>query len=214
MQRTLSVRVIESFGRLHADTGYVAPVVGARLSGMVQKGVRYRCAKHPTHLRSVPGRSGNGTCPLFEPVAGRRRGGEFPRNQRLDDTVEVPIESIGAAALRAVRCRRVDGAAQLPNHLVQTDASNQRHHVIVQTILFADPENRHDVGVVQTGRRLCLALESSQVRVEHQGVLRQHFHRDPAPQRLLLGLQYDAHAPTADLSDNPEIAQPIGQLGR
>jgi hypothetical protein len=28
---------------------------------MVQKGVRYRCAKHPTNLRSVPGRSGNGT---------------------------------------------------------------------------------------------------------------------------------------------------------
>ncbi len=27
---------------------------------MVQKGVRHRCAKHPTNLRSVPGRSGNG----------------------------------------------------------------------------------------------------------------------------------------------------------
>ena len=26
-----------------------------------KKGVRYRCAKHPTNLRSVPGRSGNGT---------------------------------------------------------------------------------------------------------------------------------------------------------
>jgi hypothetical protein len=31
------------------------------LSGMVQKGVRYSCAKHPTNLRSVPGRSGNCT---------------------------------------------------------------------------------------------------------------------------------------------------------
>jgi len=29
--------------------------------GMVQEGVRYRCAKHPTNLRSVPGRPGNGT---------------------------------------------------------------------------------------------------------------------------------------------------------
>ena len=31
----------------------------------VQKGVRYGCAKHPTNLGSVPGRSGNGTGPLF-----------------------------------------------------------------------------------------------------------------------------------------------------
>ncbi len=46
------------------------PSVGARcfaqtspdpFIGMVQKGVRYRCAKQPTILRSVPGRSGNGT---------------------------------------------------------------------------------------------------------------------------------------------------------
>ena len=34
---------------------------------MVQKGVRYRYPKHPTNLRSVPGRPGNGTRPLFEP---------------------------------------------------------------------------------------------------------------------------------------------------
>jgi len=33
-----------------------------------KKGVRYRCAKHPTNLRSVPGRPGNGTRPLFEPA--------------------------------------------------------------------------------------------------------------------------------------------------
>jgi hypothetical protein len=32
-----------------------------RDSSMVQKGVRYRCAKHPTNRWSVPGRSGNGT---------------------------------------------------------------------------------------------------------------------------------------------------------
>ena len=33
----------------------------ACMVGMVQKGVRYGCAKHPTNLRPVPGRPGNGT---------------------------------------------------------------------------------------------------------------------------------------------------------
>jgi len=50
-----------------------------RLQNMawLKKGVRYRCAKHPTNLRSVPGRPGNRTRPLFEPCLNKR--GEYSR---------------------------------------------------------------------------------------------------------------------------------------
>ena len=49
---------------------------------------------------------------------------------------------------------------QLFQHLVQSQALDELHDVIRQAVLLADAEDRHDVGVVQLGRRLRLALEA------------------------------------------------------
>ena len=42
---------------------------------------------------------------------------------------------------------------------VETAASDQLHHVVMQPVLFADIEDGHDVRVVQPGRGLRFAPE-------------------------------------------------------
>ena len=49
---------------------------------------------------------------------------------------------------------------QLIQHLIQPQPLNELHHVIRHAVLFAEAEDRHDIGVVQPGGRSGLALES------------------------------------------------------
>jgi len=66
-----------------------------RKKHMFQIGGRYRCAKHPTNLRSVPGRPGNGTRPPSEP---KRRGNARPRRYPTPS----PLRSTGPPIRRPI----------------------------------------------------------------------------------------------------------------
>ena len=47
-----------------------------------------------------------------------------------------------------------------------------------------------------------------------QGVRRQDLERDVAAERLLLGLVDDPHAAAADLAEDAEVAEPLGNAAR
>ena len=66
-----------------------------RKKHMFQIGGRYRCAKHPTNLRSVPGRPGNGTRP---PSESKRRGNVRPRRYPTPS----PLRSTGPPIRRPI----------------------------------------------------------------------------------------------------------------
>ena len=96
---------------------------------------------------------------------------------------------------------------QLFQHVIQPQALDELHDVIRHAVLLADAEDRDDVGVVQLGSGFRLALEPPLGLGVQQHVLGQHLERHVAPQRHLLGLVDDAHAPLADLAEDAEIAE-------
>ena len=51
--------------------------------------------------------------------------------------------------------------AEVVQHRVQARPGNELHHVIMLFVLPADAEDRHDVGMVELGRGLGLALEAA-----------------------------------------------------
>ena len=51
-------------------------------------------------------------------------------------------------------------AFELVEDLIKAQARDELHDVVVQAVLFADAEDRDDVGVVQPGGRPGLALEA------------------------------------------------------
>ena len=104
------------------------------------------------------------------------------------------------------------GAAELQllhlfQHVIQPQALDELHDVIRHAVLLADAEDRDDVGVVQLGGGLRLALEPPLGLGVEQHVLGQHLERDVTAQRHLLGLVDDAHAPLADLAEDAKIAE-------
>ncbi len=44
--------------------------------------------------------------------------------------------------------------------LIQAESLDELHDVVRQTLVLADPEDGHDVGVVQLRRSLCLSLKT------------------------------------------------------
>ncbi len=90
---------------------------------------------------------------------------------------------------------------------IQTYPGNVLHHVIVKAVLFANPENLDDVGVVQVGGNAGLPFKSLELLLIQQHLSRQHFDRHPAPQGLLLSFENHAHSPTPNFTDEPEITQ-------
>ena len=76
-------------------------------------------------------------------------------------------------------------------------------------VVLAHAEDRHDVGVVQPGRRLRLALEPPHLLGVQQRAGREHLQGHAPAQRLLLGLVDDAHAAPADLAEDAVVAQPL-----
>ena len=73
--------------------------------------------------------------------------------------------------------------------------------------MLADAEDRHDVGVVQLGRRPRLALGTRSRLASSSSACRQHLQGDVPAQRVLLGLVDDAHAAAADLAEDAVVAQ-------
>ena len=105
-------------------------------------------------------------------------------------------------------------AVQLVEDGVQALALDELHGVVVDAVVLADAEDRHDVGVVQPGRGPGLAAEPLQVGRPQQAVHGQHLQRDVPAQRLLHGLVDDAHAAAADLAEDAVVAQLRGHRAR
>ena len=59
---------------------------------------------------------------------------------------------------------------QLVDHLVEARSRDELHHIVVQAAALADAEDRHDIGMVQPGRGLGLALEPLEVVGVEQGM--------------------------------------------
>jgi hypothetical protein len=96
---------------------------------------------------------------------------------------------------------------QLMEDHIEAQSLDELHDVVVQAVLLADAEDRHDVRMVQLGRRARLTLETAQVPQIEQGVGRQHLDGHVPAQRKLLRLVDDAHAAAAHLTQNLIIAQ-------
>src|SRR6516162_7712363 len=104
-----------------------------------------------------------------------------------------PWAYASASAFRARRSRhrrRLRGArlAQLPQLLqdrVETLTLDELHHIVVRSLLFADSEHGHDVGVMQPRGGASLALETAHLLGVNQRTGRQDFEGHAAAQRLL-----------------------------
>ena len=93
---------------------------------------------------------------------------------------------------------------QLVTELVQAQAVDKLHHVVMLPALVADSEYGHDVRVMEAARRLGLAIEPFHLFLVVQDADRQHLERDPAAQYLLLGFVHHPHSTPADLANDPE----------
>ena len=94
---------------------------------------------------------------------------------------------------------------------VESHAGDQLHDVVGQSLVFANAEHGHDVGVMQPGGGLCLAAEAFEMFGGKSCPAEQHLERHAPRQGALLGLIDDAHAAPADLADDAKIAQAFGQ---
>jgi hypothetical protein len=106
---------------------------------------------------------------------------------------------------------------QFGQDFIEAPALDELHDVIVHRGTpvprspLADTEDRHDVGVVQPGRRPRLALEAAQLLGVGEGVRRQDLEGHAPAERLLLGLVDDPHAAVADFTKDAEVAQLLGR---
>ena len=73
--------------------------------------------------------------------------------------------------------------------------------------MLAEPEDRDDIGVVQSRRRPRLALEALKLLGVANQLPRQDLEGDMTAQRDLLGLVDNPHPAVPDLADDPEVAQ-------
>ena len=73
------------------------------------------------------------------------------------------------------------------------------HHVVQQVALGSRGEQRDDVGMLQLGGELDLALEPLGAHARGQ-LGRQHLHDDLAAQSHFLSEEYTAHAAAAELA--------------
>ena len=99
----------------------------------------------------------------------------------------------------------------------QAAALDELHRVVVNAMVAADTEDRHDVRMMQLRGGLCLDLEPLPLLgVDRRGE-GQHLQCDAPAQRNLLGLVDDAHSPAADLAEDPvfaELATGENRIGR
>ena len=75
--------------------------------------------------------------------------------------------------------------------------------------MLADAEDRHDVGVVELGDRLRLAAEPLEAPGVEVDVV-EDLEGDVPPERLLDRLVDDPHPAPAQLAEDAELAQPLG----
>ena len=95
---------------------------------------------------------------------------------------------------------------QLGDHGVEPHALDELHGVEADIPVLAHLVDRHDVGVVHSGRGAGLAAEPLLDHPVAGDLPRQDLQRHPAAQRDLLGLVHHAHAAPADLAEDPVVA--------
>ena len=112
-----------------------------------------------------------------------------------------------APASHVVELERLTRSLRFAENVSQAAAVDQLHGVVMHAALAADGEDRHDVGVVQPGDGLGLAMEPMHRLLIGHGAKPENLQGHATAQRGLLGLVDDAHAAAAELADDPELAQ-------
>ena len=121
--------------------------------------------------------------------------------------VEEAVATIGAAGLRPLPSE----APHFIQYRIERQSPDELHDVEVDPLVFAHSEDRHDVGVVQPGGGLGLAMEADQDLGVVQAVASQHLQGHATAQRLLLGFVHDPHPAPADFPQQAEVPQPLQQ---
>jgi hypothetical protein len=98
-------------------------------------------------------------------------------------------------------------ASQLVEDEVEAEARDELHDVVVQAVLLAHPEDRHDVRVVQPRCRPRFPPEAAQLPRVQQRVGRQDLDGHVPAQGELVRLVHHAHAAPAHLAQDPVIQQ-------
>jgi hypothetical protein len=96
--------------------------------------------------------------------------------------------------------------------LVKAKALDVLHDVVEHAIVLAHAVHGNYVGVVHAGGRFRLALEALLLLGIQHRLDGQHLEGNVAAQRFLLGLVDDAHAASANLAQDAEVAQPFQRL--
>ena len=114
---------------------------------------------------------------------------------------------------RGLAGRQPRQLAQLRNHGGHGLPFDELHRVIVHAAIGAHGMHRHDVRVMQVGRRLRFLLEARQLLGIEGGGEGEHLEGDAPAQRNLLRFVDNAHAAPADLADDAKIAEapPLGE---
>src|SRR5262249_42787861 len=101
--------------------------------------------------------------------------------------------------------REVPSIAQPPYFFqndIQALALNELHGVIMNALLFADAEDRNNVGVVELRGCTGLAAETSGMGRIQQRMEGKHLESDVPAQRFLDGFVDDPHAATPDFAED------------
>ena len=93
-------------------------------------------------------------------------------------------------------------------------AGDELHDVVVQPVALAHAEDRHDIRMVKPRRGPGLAQKPLEVPRVQERVRRQDLECHVAAERLLLGLEDDPHPTTANLAQDAEIGQALGDAIR
>ena len=102
---------------------------------------------------------------------------------------------------------------QLVEDRVDALSPDELHRVVRHAILLTHGEDRHDVGVVQTGGGAGLAAETGELGRVEPAVGWQDLERDVAAERFLDRLVDNSHSTPAEYAQDSEIAQAADREG-
>ena len=103
---------------------------------------------------------------------------------------------------------------QLAQDRVEAPALDILHEVVMVPFLMPAAENRHDIGVVQPGRRPGFPLEPLDLLGLHERARGQDLERDTPAQPFFLGLVNHSHPAATHLADDPKAVDRRVRCGR
>ena len=130
--------------------------------------------------------------------------GAAPRAGPLEQTIGERVGE-GVAAPRVALARKAPPQAR--EHGIEPTALDVLHRVVVDAVLLAVLDDRHDVGVVQPARGTRLGAESLRGARVERGAVRQHLERHAPVEGGLHRLVDDAHPTSADLAKENVVAE-------